>query len=205
MKSILHKALKVKEAAWARICLRRCTAVGILTRVTGRIMIANAGVIKLGQRVRINGRQVPVELATGPRGEVLIGDGTGINCGTSICAHRSVRIGKNCGIGNYSLIMDTDFHEIGDHTQTRLPEPAAIVIGDRVWIAARSIIMKGVTIGEGAVVSAGSVVVTNVAPYTLVGGVPARFIRKLTPAEGAPETDPLTQPPQAQIEQVVPA
>jgi len=46
--------------------------------------------------------------------------------------------------------------------------------------------MPGVTIGEGAVVCAGSVVATNVAPYTMVGGVPARLIRRLTEAEGAP-------------------
>lgn len=51
-----------------------------------------------------------------------------------------------------------------------------VVIGDRVWIAYRAVIMPGVTLGEGAVVAAGAVVTQDVAPYTIVGGVPARPI-----------------------------
>ena len=46
-----------------------------------------------------------------------------------------------------------------------------------MWIGARSVILQGVTIGEGAVVAAGSVVSRDVKPYTVVGGVPARFIK----------------------------
>jgi len=49
------------------------------------------------------------------------------------------------------------------------------------WIATRSIILRGVTIGEGAVVAAGAVVTKDVAPYTLVGGIPARTIKNLRP------------------------
>src|SRR5262249_3830831 len=174
-------------AAWARIALRRCTSVGALTQVRGRVIVSNQGTITLGERVRITATQVPVELAALPNATVSIGDSTAINSGTSICAHRSVRIGSNCGIGNYCLIADTDFHEVGDFKQTRVPEPKPVTIGDNVWIAARSIILKGVTIGEGAVVSAGSVVATNVPPYTMVGGVPARIIGKVTPIEEAAE------------------
>lgn len=176
---------KARAAAAARLRLRRCTSVGALTQVRGRVMVHNEGVIELGSRVRINARQVPVELAALPNATLSIGDSTSINSGTSICAQRSVRIGRSCGIGNYCLIMDTDFHEVGDHTQTRVPEAAPVTIGDNVWLAARTIVMKGVTIGDGAVVSAGSVVATNVPPYTVVGGVPARIIRRLTPDEGA--------------------
>ena len=52
------------------------------------------------------------------------------------------------------------------------------VIGDGVWIGMRAMIMPGITIGEGAVVAAGSIVVKDVAPYTVVGGNPAREIKK---------------------------
>lgn len=54
-----------------------------------------------------------------------------------------------------------------------------ITIGEGVWIAAGAMISPGVNIGKGAVVAAGSVVVHDVAPYTLVGGVPAKLIKKI--------------------------
>ena len=53
-----------------------------------------------------------------------------------------------------------------------------IEIHDRAWIGSRVLILKGVTIGEGAVVAAGSVVTRNVPPFTIVGGNPARVIRE---------------------------
>jgi acetyltransferase-like isoleucine patch superfamily enzyme len=53
------------------------------------------------------------------------------------------------------------------------------VIGDRVWIGANATVLAGVTIGHGAVVAAGAVVTRDVAPDTVVGGVPARVIRNL--------------------------
>ena len=54
-----------------------------------------------------------------------------------------------------------------------------IISEDKVWIGAGCIITQGVTIHEGAVVASGSVVTRDVAPYTLVGGVPAKFIKKI--------------------------
>ena len=168
---------KVKQILWARFSLRRCTEVGPFPRLDGRVIVHNSGRMVIGEKVRIRGSHVPVELATYPSGELIIGDRTGINGGTSICAQQSVVIGKNCLIGNYTLIMDTDFHVAGDYSKA--PEAAPIRIGDNVWIAAHVTILKGVTIGEGAVVSAGSVVAMDVPAYTLVGGVPARAIRRL--------------------------
>ncbi|WP_407650310.1 DapH/DapD/GlmU-related protein [Cellulomonas edaphi] len=53
---------------------------------------------------------------------------------------------------------------------------APVVIEDRAYVASRATVLPGVTIGEGAVVAAGAVVVRDVAPYTIVGGVPAREI-----------------------------
>lgn len=55
------------------------------------------------------------------------------------------------------------------------------VIGNDVWIGSRAIILQGVRLGDGAVVAAGAVVTNAVAPYTIVGGVPARVIRKRFP------------------------
>ena len=168
---------KIRQAIWARICLRKCNEVGALTRLVGRVIVDNQGTIRLGKKVRFRASQVAVELATRPGGVLEIGDGVGINCGTSICAQKSVIIGQRVMIGNYCLIMDTDFHNPDDYEAE--PDSAPIKIEDEVWLAARVIVLKGVTIGKGAVVSAGSVVAVNVPPYTLVGGVPARMIRRL--------------------------
>ena len=57
--------------------------------------------------------------------------------------------------------------------------PKAIHIGDDVWIGSNSTILQGVTIGNGAIVGAGSVVTKDVAPYTVVAGVPAKFIKNI--------------------------
>ena len=149
-------------------------------RVQGRLLIENGGIIRLGHKVRIRGTHIPVELASLPGGVLEIGDGTYINSGASICAASSVKIGARCAIGNLSLIMDTDFHSASDHTVA--PDARPVVIEDDVWLAARVTVLKGVTIGHGAVVATGAVVTKDVAPNTLVGGVPARLIRILDKA-----------------------
>jgi acetyltransferase-like isoleucine patch superfamily enzyme len=57
------------------------------------------------------------------------------------------------------------------------PDPQVCVIEDDVWIGARVILLKGVRVGRGAIIAAGAVVTRDVAPYTIVGGVPAKPIR----------------------------
>jgi len=73
--------------------------------------------------------------------------------------------------------MDSDFHDIQEHSMEGRSEP--IVIGDNTWIASRAIILKGVTIGEGCVIAAGAVVTKNVPPYSMVAGVPAVVVREI--------------------------
>jgi len=168
------------EISSSRWKTRRCNSVGRFIHVEGRVIIDNDGVINLGERVRIRGAHLTVELATMPGGTLTIGNRTYINSGVSICAQESIKIGAGCAIGNMTLIMDTDFHAVDDHTQPGKSSP--IVIEDDVWLAAGVTVLKGVTIGRGAVVAAGAVVTKDVQPYTLVGGIPAKVIRIL---EGA--------------------
>jgi acetyltransferase-like isoleucine patch superfamily enzyme len=151
------------------------------------VVVRSTGVIRIGSRVRFWAHPTPIELSALPGGELVIGDGTSINRGVCLCARAAVRIGRNCGLGNDVLIVDSDFHEVGRHNEAPADIPAPVVIGDNVWLASRSVVLKGVTIGDGAVVCAGAVVATSVPPYTMVGGSPARPIRRLTVAEGAPE------------------
>jgi acetyltransferase-like isoleucine patch superfamily enzyme len=82
-------------------------------------------------------------------------------------------IGRSVNISSYSLLI-TATHDAYD--QDLSGSTAPIEIGDRAWIASGVKILAGVTIGEGAVVAAGAVVGTDVEPYTVVGGVPAKEI-----------------------------
>jgi len=103
------------------------------------------------------------------------------NC--CITAVRHVQIGKRVLIGSNTMIADTDFHVIDsdlrksdDFTHVKV---APVVIEDDVFIGARCIILKGVTIGRGAVIGAGSVVARDIPENEIWCGNPARFIRKV--------------------------
>jgi acetyltransferase-like isoleucine patch superfamily enzyme len=157
--------------------LRACSRVGRSTWVEGNVQIYNSGQILLGDRIRIRGTQVPVELSTHPTGIISIGNGTFINSGVSIYSVVSVKIGQNCAIGPHTIIMDSDFHTVEDLHESSTPYPVAIE--DNVWIASRVTVLRGVHIGEGAVIASGAVVTKDVPRYTLVAGVPAKSIRKL--------------------------
>ena len=117
-----------------------------------------------------------------PNSKIIIGNNVGIS-GSTICATTSVTIGNNVLIGSGCLISDTDSHPIDweDRLYDRNEKTrrAPIIIKDNAFIGARSIILKGVTIGEGAVVGAGSVVSKDVPPYSIVAGNPARIVKTL--------------------------
>jgi acetyltransferase-like isoleucine patch superfamily enzyme len=106
---------------------------------------------------------------------ISIGNGTYLNRNTEIVAAQAVTIGRDCNIARDVIIMDTDQHELPGAGLVVRP----VAIEDRVWIGARAIILKGVTVGHDAVVAAGSVVTRDVPPRTVAAGVPARVVRRL--------------------------
>jgi acetyltransferase-like isoleucine patch superfamily enzyme len=159
----------------AKIYLRKCT-VGLLVSTNGKPMIRNQGKIILGDRVAIWSIFDRTKLLVQKDGILSVGDFTRIN-GVHIAVKKSVTIGKRVRIGPYSLIMDSDFHDVSNTEMEGKIEP--VTIGDDVWIASKVTILKGVTIGKGSMVAAGSVVTRNVPDYTLVAGVPAKPLRKL--------------------------
>jgi len=107
-----------------------------------------------------------------------IGEGTHIQERTHINCTRSVSIGEHCAISWDCEILDTDIHQIVAEGRESV-RSAPVMIGNHVWIGTHAIILKGVTIGDNAVVAAGSVVTTDVPASTLVGGNPARTIRSI--------------------------
>jgi acetyltransferase-like isoleucine patch superfamily enzyme len=167
------------EILLAPLHLHAVNELGSGVRTLGRPRIDNQGRISIGSGSLLRSINVPVELATGPNAEIVIGSEVRLNYGVSIGAMGSIRIGDRTRIGPYVMIIDTEFHDAYD--RTKRPDPRPVVIEEDVWIGAKASIMPGVTIGRGAIVGVSAVVTANVPPYTVVGGVPAREIRKLDP------------------------
>lgn len=117
-----------------------------------------------------------VRLEIGAGGTLSIGNGTYLNRNTLIVCEDRVEIGENCKIAWDVIIMDSDLHPTNESSPI---VNKAVRIEDDVWIGCRSIILKGVTIGYGAVIAAGSVVTKNVPPRTVYGGSPAKLIAEL--------------------------
>lgn len=129
-----------------------------------------------GDRIRLVSTVAKLELVTLPGGYLEVGNNVFINYGTSIVAASHVRIGNDCLIGTHVMIMDCDFHDVEDKGWDTGGRP--VLIEDGVWLGNRSIILKGVTIGRGAVVAAGAVVTRDVPARTVVAGNPARVVRE---------------------------
>jgi acetyltransferase-like isoleucine patch superfamily enzyme len=133
-------------------------------------VVKRNAVIKVGGRTRLwpnvkllcfgtNGKIARLNIGN----RCSIGDRTEIHCGENITIGDETIISWDC------VILDRDLHSPdGDFEKT-----APVYIGNRVWIGFRAIILKGVNIGDNAVIAAGSVVTKNVPPNTLVAGNPA--------------------------------
>ena len=107
-------------------------------------------------------------------GTLIIHDGF-INEDTQITCGDLIEIGHGCTIGRDVIIRSYDGHEvIGSDNKIALP----IHIGNHVWIGQRAIILKGVTIGDGAIVAAGAIVTKDVPAHSIVAGNPARVVRE---------------------------
>lgn len=110
-------------------------------------------------------------------GTLTLGRNSYMNESLIQCAN-SITIGDNCAIAGDVLIQDTDFHPILDENGNPKPVSKPIVIGDKVWICAKATILKGVTIGDGAIVAAGAVVTKDVPARCVVAGNPAKVVRE---------------------------
>jgi tetrahydrodipicolinate N-acetyltransferase len=109
-------------------------------------------------------------------GRLQIGHATNVNgLGTKILCAQSVTIGAGCTFSWDVQVLDNDFHAL-TVDGVEQPSVAPVVIGDRVWIGTRAVVLKGVTIGDGAVVAAGAVVTKDVPAGAVVAGVPAKVV-----------------------------
>lgn len=151
--------------------------------------VANAGTIVIGAQVKLvsshalnavgGGR--PLCLHTAQSGKLILEDCVQVS-NTTIFAANEIAIRHHTLIGGGCAIYDTDFHELlpeDRHPRRRNVRTAPVSIGPHAFLGGHSIILKGITVGEGAVVGAGSVVTKDVPAFEVWAGNPARFIRKL--------------------------
>lgn len=124
----------------------------------------------------------PVMLCTWQAGAVLqIGANFGMTGGT-ICAAEKITIGNNVAVGANCTIIDTDFHPLDPDYRKLHPQDAItapINIEDDVFIGMKCMVLKGVTIGHGSVIGAGSVVTKDVPARSVAAGNPARVLRTI--------------------------
>jgi acetyltransferase-like isoleucine patch superfamily enzyme/acyl carrier protein len=164
----------VRRSLTSPSVLRRCDHVGRNPKLIGTPAVENLGAIAIGDDFQLASEPVPSHLVTGPSGTIDIGHGVAIAHGAAIASHARISIGDGASIGAFALIMDTDFHEVGDRSVA--PESKPIVIGARARIGGRVTILRGAVIGAGAIVMSGSVVSGEVPAGARVAGVPARSI-----------------------------
>lgn len=154
--------------------------------------IITYGTLTLGaNRIRKNGRSSILRMDENSRltvsrdfrfyygADIIIFKNASLNLGKSfinsdckIRCHHSITIGDGCAISHDVTIMDSDAHALNGERKT-----ASVTIGNHVWIGTRAIILRGVNIGDGAVIAAGAIVLEDVPPASLVAGVPAK-VRK---------------------------
>jgi len=163
-----------------RVALARLLASLLPPFVGGRVRVVllRAAGFSIGHGTVMWG--MPIITGRGDLQSLLrVGSLCRFNIGCLLDLNAPVVIGDAVGFGQGVMFLTTT-HEIAGAARRsgrRLPGP--ITVGDGAWIGARVTILPGVTIGNGAVVAAGAVVTRDVAPNTLVAGVPARLVREL--------------------------
>ncbi|MCC9599514.1 acyltransferase [Stieleria sp. JC731] len=167
----------------------QCAHVGDCFQMEQLPFIVGRGSIQIGSQVSLSGKPSMVfssRYCDVP--ELTIGDGSFLGHNTALIVGRKICIGKGCLIASNVRICDFDGHPIDPVDRRKgLPAPAEsvheVVLGDDVWVGHGAIILKGVTIGDRAIIGARSVVTKDVPADAIVAGNPARIVRSVDSSE----------------------
>lgn len=189
LKTIYYGPTYIFELIYNKVLLKFYNvSIGKNSFIRGRLFIRNHGSITIGNDFTANcclsanpvGGPYKTALVVGNGASLEIGSHVGIS-GTTIVCNQHIVIGDNVLIGTGCIIYDTDFHSLKyedrmqdkDTSFKNLP----VYIGEGVFIGARVIILKGVSIGKHSVIGAGSVIAKSVPENEVWAGNPAKKIR----------------------------
>lgn len=165
----------------------RCDSVGDqLILIDGIPLISGNLRIRIGNSVTLHGVTSLTAGHVYPDPTLDIGDFTFVGYGVSIRVAQRVQIGKYCKISDRCVIADNNGHPLDMIRRCAdLPvdpsEVHPVIIEDGVWIGTCAVILKGVTIGKGSIIGAGSVVTKSIPPHCIAAGNPACVVKKLGP------------------------
>ncbi len=131
----------------------------------------------------LTGRDIPDGFALFPPfnadcgRNIFLGEGVFINSGCKFQDQGGIFIGDRCLIGHNVVIATLNHHM--DVERRRGMTPKSVRLGNDVWVGSGAILLPGITVGDGAVVAAGVVVTKDVEAHTIVGGNPARLIKRI--------------------------
>lgn len=196
----MYKSIYVFFSAWYNTILFKLWAIasrvsfGSRLQCCGRVILdCLPGTVSLGNNIIFVSDSVRSTAATvygpsrlltfAPTARIEIADGVGMNAISITARSRTIHIGENTMFAPNCTVVDSDFHILwppeGRICNPGMEQDADVYIGRNCWIGMQSIILKGVTIGDGLVVGAGSVVTRDIPPNVLAAGVPARVLRPL--------------------------
>lgn len=143
----------------------------------------------LGEGVSLEGEHVWIAAGDASAKAFTIGDDTYVGYSFNVVVGTEVSLGRHVLIANHVLLNGYDGHPLDPLARARHEPPGAagqgaIVVGDYAWIGNRAIVLKGVTIGRGAVVASGAVVTKDVPELTVVAGNPAKPVRTIDAPPG---------------------
>lgn len=174
----LHGAWRLRQ--WTlKQQLRTVRNVGLGVQVFGPLQLMNLGQIEIGQYVELRSSwHRPISIATvRPEARLVIEQFAFINWGVNIGVVQEVIIGAHALIGDDCIIYDTDWHRTDGSDGDESGAPTRI--GRGVWLGARVVVLKGVTIGDNTVVAANSTVTRDLPCNVLAGGSPAQVIKNI--------------------------
>lgn len=158
--------------------------------VYGIPRIENKGKIEIGNHIRLISSKCAynsgnlaggVFLRTSSSGNIKIGNEVYLN-GTTIISEQEIILGNRIMIGANTIILDTNTHNVPYRDRLRRWDKIVrkpVIVEDDVWIGANCFILKGVTVGRGSVIGAGSVVNNDVKPFSIYAGNPAVFVKQI--------------------------
>jgi acetyltransferase-like isoleucine patch superfamily enzyme len=196
---VSHRMLNAKygRLLWRYLWRRLLTTAGRRWRTAGMLFLGRRLELQIGRKGEIRfGRFVWIGDGTKIRcheGVVEIGDKTVLGQECTISAYQRVRIGEQCVIADRAMFIDFDHGVVDVERPIRQQGiyKRDTIVGSNVWIGYGACILRGVRVGDNAIIGTNSVVTSDVPANAVVGGVPARVIRMREPPQTLRWPDPV--------------